>query len=82
MSTLILREFPLELSFSTSQDREEDTYILRLAGLLSGLRWQGHAAVIHHGSGRRRSGETEELPGRFRGGHASITGTSVEDTDA
>jgi MoxR-like ATPase len=46
MSTLILREFPLELRFSASQDREEDTHILRLAGLLPGLRWQGDAAVI------------------------------------
>jgi AAA+ superfamily predicted ATPase len=46
MSTLILREFPLELRFSTSQDREEDVHILRLAGLLPGLRWQGDEAVV------------------------------------
>ena len=46
MSTLILREFPLELCFSASKDREEDAHILRLTGLLPGLRWQGDAAVI------------------------------------
>lgn len=46
MSTLILRESPIELRFSARQDRDEDIHILRLAGLLPGLRWQGEAAVI------------------------------------
>lgn len=46
MSTLILRESPVDLRFSARQDRDEDIHILRLAGLLPGLRWQGEAAVI------------------------------------
>ena len=46
MSIRTLREFPVELRFSASQGRDEDAHILRLAGILPGLRWQGDTAVI------------------------------------
>ena len=46
MSTRTLREFLVELRFSACQGRDEDARILRLAGILPGLRWQGESAVI------------------------------------
>jgi hypothetical protein len=46
MSIRTLREFPVELCFSAIQGRDEDAHILRLAGILPGLRWRGDTAVI------------------------------------